>query len=106
MEEEVNDKSSNYSFILSKSKKDMKDLNEAMGGVQINENQNSPQVPLDTSFVMNDTGSINWNGKNSTTQNTGRWSYSEYNRQKEEEEEKLRQDKKKQAAVVIIDDDI
>lgn len=104
MQEEGNDNASNYSFILSKSKKDINELNAALGDIHIKDKS----VKGDLSIIMgpeNGQEAYDWSGKVASEQQSGyRWDYRAYMRQKEEEE-LARRGRHMQAVVITIDDD-
>lgn len=102
MEEDVNDNSSDYSFILSKSKKDLKELNAALGDIRIKDSSvhGGNEADLSLSILNNGGENYNWSGKQ--PQQGYVWSYREYMKQKEQEEELIRHEKRAQAEVVTI----
>ncbi len=106
MEGEVNDNSSNYSFIFSKSKKDLNELNEAMGDIELKSKSEKEQILADVSLEFrpdNAESEYNWNGNKNEVQSGYKWSYATYLREQEEAEESARMGKHSQAVVITID---
>ena len=110
---EDSDKVSNYSFIFSKSKKDVLELEQALGDFNIDDKK-SVGVPkeLNASLVIGTTQRVNlvedeWSGNqiSAVEQQKYRWSYYEYMKIKEQEEERARVNKKRAKIEVITIDE-